>query len=66
MKRKVFDRAFAIEAVRLVLQWGMTCAQLARDLDISRLAYVSAPWLTTEKWYERRSYRRPMRHAGRR
>ena len=34
MGRRVFNREFKLEAVKLVTERGMTAAQVARDLDI--------------------------------
>ena len=34
--RKVFNKEFKLEAVKLVTARGMTCAQAARDLDIGQ------------------------------
>jgi transposase len=36
MTRKVFSREFKLEAVKLVTQRGVTCAQAARDLGIGQ------------------------------
>jgi transposase len=37
-KRRTFTREFKLEAVRLVLEEGMTVAQVARDLGIGETA----------------------------
>ncbi len=34
MRRRRFDRAFKLEAVRLVRERGVSAAQAARDLDV--------------------------------
>jgi transposase len=36
MTRKIFSREFKLEAVKLVTQRGVTCAQAARDLGIGQ------------------------------
>ena len=36
MKRKVFSREFNLKAVKLVKERGMTCAQVARDLEVGQ------------------------------
>ncbi len=36
MKKKVFSKEFKLEAVKLVTERGMTCAQAARDLGIGQ------------------------------
>jgi transposase len=38
MTRKVFSKEFKLEAVKLVRDRGMTCAQVARDLGIGQNA----------------------------
>ena len=36
MTRKVFNKEFKLEAVKLVTERGVTCAQAARDLGIGQ------------------------------
>jgi len=36
MKKKFFSKEFKLEAVKLVTERGMTCAQAARDLGIGQ------------------------------
>jgi transposase len=45
--RKVFNKEFKLEAVKLVTARGMTCAQAARDLDIGQ--NVVSRWVREAK-----------------
>ena len=47
MKRKVFSREFKLEAVKLVKERGMSCAQVARDLDVGQ--NVVSRWVRETK-----------------
>lgn len=47
MKRQVFSREFKLEAVKLVTERGMTCAQAARDLGIGQ--NVISRWVREAK-----------------
>jgi transposase len=47
MKRKVFSREFKLEAVKLVVDRGVACAQVARDLDIGQ--NVISRWVREAK-----------------
>ena len=45
--RKVFNKEFKLEAVKLVTERGMTCAQAARDLDMGQ--NVVSRWVREAK-----------------
>jgi transposase len=47
MGRRVFSREFKLEAVKLVLERGVTAAQAARDLDIGQ--NVVSRWVREAK-----------------
>ncbi len=47
MSRKVFNKEFKLEAVKLVTERGMTCAQAARDLGIGQ--NVVSRWVREAK-----------------
>lgn len=47
MTRKVFDKAFKLEAVKLVTERGVSCAQAARDLGIGE--NVMSRWVREAK-----------------
>jgi len=47
VKRKVFNKEFKLEAVKLVTHRGMSCAQAARDLGIGQ--NVVSRWVREAK-----------------
>ena len=47
MKRKVFSREVKLEALKLVKERGMSCAQVARDLDVGQ--NVVSRWVRETK-----------------
>lgn len=54
MKKKVFSKEFKLEAVKLVTERGMTCAQAARDLGIGQ--NVVSRWVREFKSSKEQSF----------
>ena len=54
MKRKIFTQEFKLEAVKLVKDRGMSCAQAARDLGISQ--NVVSRWVRESTAYKAQAF----------
>lgn len=62
MKRRIFDRQFKIEAVRLACSADMTVTQTARTLNISSATLYR--WIAEGRMYPRGKLYQPGNHAN--